>query len=140
MVTDSTIAIELALHGKALNAPSGAVIFNVGEPAEGVYIVRSGLVDVQLLSSSGLPVWSRCMGENAILGLPAAIGGYPHHIRAVARETSELIFVRRETLTQLVEHDTRIGARVLELISEELRDLRRKVVIFNSAMKSSRKE
>lgn len=42
MITNSELAITLALHSEAMRVPSDAVLFQPGEVAEGVYIVRSG--------------------------------------------------------------------------------------------------
>jgi CRP-like cAMP-binding protein len=51
MVTpNQDLAIALALHGAVMRVPKDAVILQAGEQADGIYIVRSGKVDVQLLT------------------------------------------------------------------------------------------
>lgn len=138
MVTDSALATALAFHGQAMRVPKSAVIFEAGETADGIYIVRSGRVEVQLLNPHEIPVWSRVVSDSGILGLPAAIGRHAHHIRAVASDNSELIFVDAGTLSDVIRDDPKLGTQVLMLISEELSDLRRKAVILNGRLKTHR--
>jgi CRP/FNR family transcriptional regulator len=136
MVTDSRVAAALALHGQAMRVPKSATVFEAGERADGIYILRSGSVTVQLLNEQQCPVWSRTLTEAGILGLPAAIRQQTHDVRAVASEHSEMIFVTSETLAKLIEIDPELGGRVLVLISEELSGLRRKAAMLNGRFKS----
>ena len=136
MVTDSALATALAFHGQAMRVPKSAVIFEAGETADGIYIVRSGRVEVRLLNPHEIPVWSHIVPDSGILGLPAAIGRHAHHIRAVACDNSELIFVDAGTLSDVIRDDPKLGTQVLMLISEELSDLRRKAAMLNGRLNS----
>lgn len=138
MVTHSRVAAALAFHGQVMRVPKSAVIFEAGERADGVYVVRSGQVTVQLLDANNTPIWSRNVSEGGILGLPSAIGGHPHHIRAMATDNAEMIFVDAGTVAGMIQDDPTLGAQVLMLISEELGDLRRKAIMLNGRLQSRR--
>ncbi len=135
MFTDPKLATTLAFHGQAMRIPKSALIFDAGEKADGVYIVRSGCVNVQLLNHNQTAVWSRNVSDYGILGLPSAVGHHPHHVRALASQNTELIFVDASTLADLIQREPKLGAQVLMSISEELSDLRRKAVMLNSQLR-----
>jgi len=79
----------------------------------------------------GLPVWSRNIAEDAILGLPAAVGKHPHCVRAIAVESTTLVYVSAETVPQVIRDISILGTQVLAVISEELGDLRKKASKLN---------
>src|SRR4051794_26798680 len=121
MVTPNQgLAVALALHGAVMRVPKDAVILQAGEQADGIYIVRSGKVDVQLLNAFGTAVWSRRVSEYAILGLPSAMGNRPLAVHAVANEPCELVFVPCEVVREVIRNDTALGSQLLLLISAEL--------------------
>lgn len=130
MITNPDLAVALALYGEAMRIPEGAVIFRPGEASDGIYIVKAGAVCVQLLDGKGCSVWSREVHENAILGLPSAVGGYPHGILAIARHDSDVIFLRSENLADAIERNPVTGSQVVAAISEELSDLRQKIAML----------
>ena len=136
MVTDSRLATALALHGQVMRIPKAALIFDIGEKADGIYVVRSGQIKVQLLDSEQKSVWSRNVFEYGILGLPAAIGHHPHYLRAIASDNTEVIFVDAATVASLIRDDPKLGGQVLMLISGELADLRRKMDMLRAQLKS----
>jgi CRP-like cAMP-binding protein len=130
MFTDSQLALALALHGQAMRVPKSAVIYDAGDTADGIYIVTSGQVKVQLVNNQQVPVWTRTVSDSGILGLPAAIGHHAHRTRAVASENTDIIFVDAITIADLIRNDPKLGGQVLMLISEEISELRRKVVML----------
>lgn len=131
MITNTNLAKTLAAYGQAMQVPKAEVIFDAGEIADGVYIIKSGQVHVLLPNDRGIPVWSRNVAEGAILGLPSAVGKYSHCVRAIAVESTELVYVSADTLAELIRNTPTLGTQVLALISEELGDLRRKAKMLN---------
>jgi CRP-like cAMP-binding protein len=132
MITNPNLATSLAFYGQVLQVPEGSVIFEPGERADGAYVVRSGRVDVLLLNDQGEPVWSWSIAEYGIVDLSAGIGRHPHHVRAVATSHSELVFISTETFNRVIAEDPTLGSQVLELISEELRDIRNKAAMLKA--------
>ena len=123
----ATNAFEhLRQFGRLMVAPPRSVILDVDVPCEGAYLVTSGSVRLSLLSDVGTSLWSRTVGEGAILGLPSAIAREPQRMKAEAIQPTELTFIEREKLAKLVKDNSVIGAEVVAQLSAELADVRRK--------------
>jgi len=131
MITNLNLAETLAAYGQAMRVPKAEVIFEPGDVADGVYIVRSGQVHILLLDDRGVSVWSRNVAQGAILGLPAAVGKYQHCVQAIAVESTEMVYLSADTLLALIRDTPTLGAQVLAVISEELGDLRKKASMLN---------
>jgi CRP/FNR family transcriptional regulator, cyclic AMP receptor protein len=138
MITNPSLATALALHGKAMRVPAAATIYQPGEQADGVYILRAGQIDLQLIDEHQTPFWSRTMPAYSILGLSAAIGHYDHCVRAVARESSDVVFVPAGELAEVIRTDTSLGSEILMLISTELCDLYNKARMLKFGLKHHR--
>src|SRR5690242_9879244 len=130
MITNSVLAAALSAFGDAMLIPEAAVVFDCGEVGDGAYVVVSGTVDVVMLNMEGTPLWSRKVGPDGILGLPAAIGGYEHCLRAVVGDSAELVFVPANKLAKLVRDNLLIGTEVLRVMSEEVSIVRQKIAMF----------
>jgi CRP-like cAMP-binding protein len=102
------------------------VILDANEPPQGTYLVTSGQVCISLVNDSGAPVWSRTVGQGAILGIASAIANEPQTFRAVAIDTTKTSFIEREKLTKLVLDNSRIGIEILAFLSAEVTEARRK--------------
>jgi CRP/FNR family transcriptional regulator len=135
MITNPVLASALAIHGKEMRVPVGAIIYEPGEETDGVYVLRSGKVDLQLLDENDKAVWSRTMSDYSILGLHSALGHHPHCVRAVARESSHVVFVSKGELADAILKDTSLGAEVLLALGNELRDLQKKARMFNTRVR-----
>jgi len=89
--------------------PKGFVLFRQSEPAFGIFLVRSGSVSVRLDVKQGKPMWERIARSDSIVGLPATLAGSRYSLTAVTLEESELAFVNRKALIDLVKSDSDIG-------------------------------
>ena len=117
---------SLREFGTQMIAPPHSVILDVNEPSEGAYLVTSGRVRLSLVNEDGAPLWSRTVGEGAILGLPSAIAHEPQVLKAEAIQPTELIFIERDKLSKLVKDNPDFGTEILALLSAEVREVRRK--------------
>ncbi len=106
-----------------MGVPQAAVIFQPGELADGVYIVRSGRIVVELLDALGVPLRTESVCEYGVLGLPAAISRLPHCLRAVAAENTELIFLPSGDLTKLIRANSELGTEIILALAAELEAL-----------------
>lgn len=132
MVTDPRLAAALTSFGEPMIVPQTAVLFDCSEVADGAYVIVTGEVDVLMLNAQGVPIWSRHVGAGGILGLAAAIGEYVHYVRAIASHHTELSFIAAEKLRKLIRDNSGIGTSVVQAMSEEVIDARRKVALFGS--------
>ena len=132
MTTNDSLASALALLGEPMLVPKAALLFDAGEPCTGVYIVRSGAVDLFLLAG-GVPVWSRSVTSGGVIGLPAAVSLHKYSLRAVANDNAELVFVAAPAVRSAIRNDPMIGMEILRTMSEELVTLRQKFAMFKPA-------
>ena len=131
MVDGRLVVERLEAVGEPLTHASGAMLFDQGQPGDGAYVLKSGMMRLSLLDREGTPVWSRTMKPGSILGLPSTLGHTPHSLRATAVGQAELVFVSQRKLEELIRRDTMLGIAVMRVVSEEQVDLRRKLSLLN---------
>lgn len=104
---------------------SGAFLFQQGQPAEGVLVVRRGAVRLSASSHGGdakLPY--RIVGPGYVLGLPALFSGQPYSLTAEALEECVCGFVDRERALELVRERLDLCLQAADLLAREVRSLR----------------
>ena len=103
-----------SLHGR------GSVLFAEGEPARGVYILRTGSAFVSISSSEGRVVILRTAQTGDVLGLNAVLRHSFYDATVKTLEPSRVNFVSRAELMELVENSGAGAAVVIKLLSQEL--------------------
>lgn len=106
-----------SLHGRA------CVLFAEGEPARGVYILRSGRATVSISSSEGRVVMLRMAQEGEVLGLNAVLRGSSYDATVKTLEPSRTDFISRAELIQLMQQSSAGAYAILRLLSQELTEL-----------------
>ena len=105
-----------SLHGR------GRVLFTEGEPARGVYILRTGRATVSISSSEGRVVMLRLAQAGDVLGLSSALQNCPYDTTVKTVEPCRTDFIPRHELLELMQ--TQAGAQaVLSELSRELSEL-----------------
>lgn len=107
------------------NCPAGSVLFQQGQPADGVLVVRHGAVRLSASSHGGdarLPY--RTVGAGYVLGLPALFSGEPYSLTAEALEECVCGFVDREKALELVRNRLDLCLQAADLLARELHSLR----------------
>lgn len=106
-----------SFHGR------GKVLFAEGEPARGVYILRTGSATVSISSSEGRIVIPRIAQAGDVLGLNSVLQSAPYDATVRTIEPCRTDFIPRAELLELIE-TSHAGARVvLKLLSHELTEL-----------------
>jgi CRP/FNR family cyclic AMP-dependent transcriptional regulator len=95
---------------------AGETIFNQGDPAKYLYVVRRGEVEIQ---SDGVTVDTVCEGD--ILGEMALIDSSARSATAVAKSDCELIPVDEKRFTFLVQQTPFFAVHVMRALAERLR-------------------
>ncbi len=131
MVEHRALADAQAAYGEPLLVPRTALLFDLGEPCTGAYVIKTGTVDVRLISPEGIAIWSRALSAGGILGLPAAISLRQHHVRAIATAESHMVFLTADKVRTLIQTEPHIGLMIIEAISEELNALRSRLPTMN---------
>jgi CRP/FNR family transcriptional regulator, cyclic AMP receptor protein len=106
-----------SVHGR------GTVILAEGEPARGVYILRSGRATVSISSREGRVVMLRMVQAGDVLGLNAGLRNLPYDETVKALQPCRTDFVSRRELMELIEQSETGAQAVLKVLSQELTEL-----------------
>lgn len=101
----------------------GSTLFQMGQRAEGAFLVRSGRVRLSLGHSPLFP--SRSMGPGNVIGLPATFSGEPYSLTAKAECNCRLDFIPRARLLELLRCNPEVGFHVVRVLSEEIFQMRK---------------
>ncbi len=112
----------------AMHVSATPVIFTQGEPSRGIYLIEKGEVRFSLRSERDNTVFERNLGSGSLLGLPATINNAPYSATATAVQDSELAFVSRDDLLALMRREPMIAMSILQLLSQEIHDMREVIV------------
>jgi len=103
----------------------GQEIFKEGDPGDGVYLVRDGLVEISVQGGqTGRYIFSEA-GPGNLLGEMAVIEDKPRSANAVARKETVLYFLPRAQILELVEQCPALALALLREISHRLRGFNR---------------
>jgi CRP-like cAMP-binding protein len=118
------MAIDFNLVTKCGGEPktfkSGDMIFREGDPADCLYLVREGQVEITLGNRLLKP-----LGEGEIFGEMALIDGAPRSANAVARTDVTLIPVNEKQFVFLVGQLPYFALGVMRVLAERLRTMNR---------------
>src|SRR5215217_7402982 len=103
-----------SVHGR------GKVLFAEGEPARGVYILRSGRAAVSISSSEGRIVIVRMAQPGDVLGLNSAVRGAPFDTTVKTLESCRTDFLPRTDLLEFMESSQAGTQAILKVLSREL--------------------
>jgi CRP/FNR family transcriptional regulator len=101
----------------------GSVLFAEGDPARGVYILRSGRAAVSISSSEGRVVILHMVQAADVLGLNAVLRNATHEATVKILEPSRVNFISRAELMALLENSNSGAFAVIKLFSRELAQL-----------------
>ena len=111
-----TEAESQAMQAEAspVSLPIGAQVFAQGDPHEGIWLIRDGIIRTYYVAPSGreltLALWTR----GHFVGGPEVFGGGTHVWSAVAVEVSELLFLPGEAIRRIVENSPRFAACIID--------------------------
>ncbi len=115
----SDIQNELEALASTQREQPNAVLFQRGEPARGVYLIRRGTVDLSLDDRR-----HRRAGHGWILGLPATFSGEPYSLTAKTLESCEFAFIPREKVIEFVRLNPALAIHLLEILASEVSAVR----------------
>jgi signal transduction histidine kinase len=101
------------------------VIFQEGNPGDGMYLVRSGAVQISALVGKDQRQVLTQLPPGEIFGEMAVLDDQPRSASASAIGDTEVIFIPRETLRDLVKEVPTAALRFMQEISGRLRDFNR---------------
>jgi CRP-like cAMP-binding protein len=129
-VSKRTLPLEVRKQLQAIATPvlkdRGTILFRLGQPCRGAFLIRSGQVRLSLNTVSGLYP-ARIVGSGFIVGLPATFSGEPYSLTAETKSKCRLGFIPRQRLLSLLHHNPDVGFQILRLLSEEIFHIRKVV-------------
>lgn len=124
----NTTAVSPSVRSKLLTVahrirePKGSVLFHRNDPASGAFLICKGRVALKLdVGQHAVAVLNRTVARDSILGLPGVLSNGQYTLTAVAVEDSEVAFVDRAALLELIRTDSNgVGLEIIRLLGEEV--------------------
>lgn len=124
---DATALERLRASLSEVRLDKGQILFTEGEPAQAMYIVRSGQVKIFKLSPDGREQVLRLAGPGDCFNEVPVFDDGPNPANVQAVESSLLWAIRRTDMRRLVEEHPAIAIGFLRAFAGKLRYLTRKV-------------
>jgi CRP/FNR family transcriptional regulator len=118
----SELAAELDRVASRVALRKGTALFHAGDPLSGVFVIRTGAVDMSVDSKNSIYP-PRRLGPGEIVGLPATLTGH-YSLTARVAEDSELGFIPGPKVTEMLECSPRLCMTAMRLMSEEIARIR----------------
>jgi signal transduction histidine kinase len=107
---------------REIHLAAGAEIFHEGDEGDGVYVIESGLVEISSMVTSDTRCVFSQLGAGEIFGEMAVIEQMPRSATAVAIKETDVHFVPRDEMLQLLKHSPVLAFNVLQEVSRRLRE------------------
>ena len=111
---------SVARHFGILEIEQGETIFNEGDDGTFMCIVFSGRVAIIKSDQNGRGVVMATQGEGNTLGEMAVLDGERRSASCVAETDCILVTLSREAMDEMLEYQSRIGAKILRAIAVSL--------------------
>ena len=122
---------EFRQRATKLSCSRKTVLFQQGEPASNVYLVRTGEVFLTMPISPAHVLGFRAM-EGSLIGLPATFSNEPYSMAAEALAGSELEKMDRDQFWQMLIKKPALSLDVLRILAAETRSARIAIVDVSS--------
>ncbi len=111
----------LAHAGKFVRVEKGQFVFFKSDPAEKVYLVRSGLVSIVLESPDGREMVINEMRPGDSFGEVGVLTGQPRSTSAIVRKEGTLLELPRQAFMSVLGTEPALARRILEMTANRLR-------------------
>lgn len=101
---------------------SGSQIFLEGDRGDGLYVIRSGSVQIAHVVGAEVRHVFSVLGEGAIFGEMAVIEEQPRSATALAATDTQLYFFSREEMRMLLQNSPGLAFSMLHIVSHRLRE------------------
>jgi CRP/FNR family transcriptional regulator len=110
---------------QVMTFPPGQVLFNPGEPCQGLPLVLSGVIKVQMTGVSGNSIVLYRMGTNDIctLSIGCLMTGFGYRAEANVEDEAEVIMVPRPLFDRLMDQSDGFRKGIMESYGRRLDDL-----------------
>ncbi len=112
--------LERVVHSRTYQA--GETVFVETEPGAGMYVIRTGRVDIVLKHNTGNPLLLAELEAGDFFGEMALLGDTSRSATAVARERSDLIGFFHPDLVEIINLHPAMGAKISFGLAQTLAD------------------
>ena len=121
-------SLVLAIHAAnisnlSLLHPRGKILFAEGEPARGVFILRTGRATASISSREGRVVILRIAQAGDVLGLNSVLRNACYNTTIKTIEPCRTDFIPRTALVDLIEKNQPAARAISQLLSREIAEL-----------------
>ena len=121
-------AIHVAnISNLSLLHPRGKVLFAEGEPAQGIFILRTGRATASISSSEGRVVILQIAQGGAVLGLNSVLRNMCYNTTIKTIEPCRTEFIPRKALVGLMARNQAAAEAISQILSRELAELTERV-------------
>ena len=113
-----------------------SLIFRMGDPADGIYLLESGEAGLWVERSGPFPLLLRTATSGEALGLSACISGREYEASAIAISKCEVAFVSAKDLAEFVERFPDAWVCISQLLTHDLVGAYRQVTRMREAHKN----
>jgi CRP-like cAMP-binding protein len=112
----------LERYGSALNHPAQKLLFERGQRAYGLFLLRTGSARLSIPGAL-----DRSVGPSSLLGVPGTLAKGVYSLTAELLEESQVLFVPAERVAVLLTEHPEIGYQLLQVLSCEVQSLRERI-------------
>ena len=123
-LADSDLIQALEKHATAITCIEDRVLFNQGDPAVGLYILRQGEAVVSMNPGDNALEFSCTATAGSLLGLPGLIANQPYSLTAIARKGANVGFVGKDKFSSVMQTELPLMVKILQVLAAEVRSAR----------------
>jgi len=124
-VADPELVAALQEHSTPVPCDTDRLLFKQDTPADGVYILQQGAVNLTMNSHDGRRIFSIDAMPGSVLGLPAVVSDRPFSLGAVARAGAQVSFVSRADFFALMHAQPALSLKMLQVLAAEVQTARK---------------
>ena len=121
-LASAELAEALEHYGSELTLPAAKVLFNRGDKAHGLYLLKSGSARLSIPGAI-----DRSVGSGALLGVPGTLSRGIYSLSAQLLEEARVLFVPSERVSKLLAERPDIGLQMVQLLSREIHAIRERI-------------
>ena len=114
---DDTLRMLAPLF-ESFSCPAGSTIFEQGDPADHIYLILEGTVEVHYKPYDGPAIMITTLSKGSIFGWSAAIGNASYTSGAVCKDACTAIRMKGRDLHHFYNQEPETGYIVLELLAD----------------------
>lgn len=113
---------------KVQSFPEGSLIFTEGDTGDGLYVVRTGCVQICAFVNDKERRTLTDVNPGDFFGEMAVVDNEPRSATAVAKKNTEVYFVPRELMLGMLEHSPTLAVNLMREFSLRLREFNRQYI------------